>query len=340
MFGTGDCPAVGEGLWMWDFWPAELADGSRAQIAEGELWFALSSPVLYDPEDRHAVARIRKLRKAGEAWCDLGPAFPDGQTPGSREWSGSALVEGELLTLFFTAAGRRNEERTTFEQRLFASQAAIDVVTGDLGPWSEPEEIVASDGITYAPAREATGRVGTIEAFRDPAYFRDPADGSEYILFTGSLKGSRARYNGCVGVARRDTGGWRLLPPLVTADGVNNELERPHIRVLDGDYLLFWSTQAHVFAAGGGPSPTGLYGMRASSALGPYSAIRGSGLVACNPATAPAQGYSWWVSGDGWVSSFADRCDPQAPKMFAGRPAPPFKLSSAWLAECRGSDVP
>jgi levansucrase len=46
------------------------------------------------------------------------------------------------------------------------------------------------------------GAPGLIKGFRDPAHFRDPADGTTYLLFTGSLKPSHSAFNGCIGIAR------------------------------------------------------------------------------------------------------------------------------------------
>ena len=40
------------------------------------------------------------------------------------------------------------------------------------------------------------GAIGTIKAFRDPAFFRDPADGCDYLLFTASLAASASAWNG------------------------------------------------------------------------------------------------------------------------------------------------
>ena len=325
VFTAGDCPAAFDGLWLWDFWPAERPDGQRAEVGGGELWFALSSPVLDDPDARHHIARIRMIHRNGGIWKDLGPAFPDDFSPGSREWSGCAIVEGSQLTLYFTAAGRRGDDAPTFEQRIFSSSAPIDMTTALIGDWSLPHECFASDGEIYALASEATGSIGSIKAFRDPAFFRDPADGAEYILFTGSVGGSASQYNGCIGVAHRINGLWVLLEPLVTADGVNNELERPHLRFWGGRYVLFWSTQAHVFSDIVSAGQTGLYAMSAATALGLYRPTEASGLVASNPRAAPTQAYSWWVGGDGEVSSFADRLGSN--RAFAGTLAPMFWLN-------------
>lgn len=330
VFEPGSGPSIVEGMWLWDVWPAECPDGRRAVVGGGELWFALSAAVCDDPDTRHAVARIRKLHKRGGRWTDLGPVFPDGFTPGSREWSGSTIIEDGLVTLYFTAAGRRGETKPSFEQRIFASSATIDLMSGATGMWSVPQECFASDGVHYALAREATGSIGSIEAFRDPAWFRDPADGTEYILFTASVANADATYQGayrgCIGVARRDADCWVLLPPLVTADGVNNELERPHVRLHGDRYWLFWSTQAQVFA----PSisaPTGLYAATAPALLAEYRFLAGSGLAACNPAAAPRQAYSWWVGQDGLTVSFADRCAGGVSDDFQGSLAPDFVLA-------------
>ncbi len=321
-----DCPSIGEGLWYWDFWPAETVAGAAVTVGPGELWFALAAPIGDDPEARHATARIRRLLKSGTDWRDLGPAVPKGFTPGSREWSGSAIVEGTRLTLYFTAAGRRDEAALTYEQRIFSCSAEIDVRTGHIGSWSTPEECFAADGLFYEHACETAGSIGMIKAFRDPAYVRDPNDGTEYILFTASVAGSASAYCGCVGVARRDGDRWTLLPPLITADAVNNELERPHLRWFGGRAHLFWSTQSHVFAPDVPKAPTGVYAMTSEAVLGPYLPFASSGLVACNPGEAPLQAYSWWVSNDGCAISFADRVAGDQNRRFLGKPAPSIRL--------------
>jgi levansucrase len=125
-------------------------------------------------------------------------------------------------------------------------------------------------------------------------------------------------FNGAIGIAVPHDDEWRLLPPLITAAGVNNERERPHIVVIDGVYHLFWSTQASVFAPGT-MAPTGLYGMVAPAIAGPWTPIGGSGLVLANPIAAPAQAYSWLVAADRTVTSFVDLLPGQG---FLGLPAP------------------
>ena len=316
--------------YLWDLWPVQCADGATAQICDGTLWMILSSPICDDPEARHGMARIRLLHEHSQsgAWCDLGNLLPDDHSPGSREWAGSAIFDPDQsrVTLYFTATGYAGEASLSFGQRLYETSADLAIVnsTPSLQNWSDPVECVANCGTYYMQVDENNGAPGKIKAFRDPAWFRDPA-GSDYLVFAASMPSGGA-HNGAIGIAIADqaaAGGWRLLPPLLSADGLNNELERPHILYRDGLYYLFWSTHDFTFAEGGPIGPSGLYGMVAPSALGPYAPLNGTGLVAANPEDASAQAYSWLVLDDLRVASFIDSPDGSN---FIGTPAPMFSL--------------
>ena len=326
------------GLDLWDHWPVQDRDGCAAEIAGGTLYMLLSAPALPDPEDRHAIARIRLMHHTAGGWRDLGNALPDGFAPGSREWSGSAIVNAtqDRVSLYFTAAGHRGERVHSYDQRLFETSAELSVVDGvpRITGWTTPVESVVADGHTYARDMVGGGAIGTIKAFRDPAWFCDPADGSEFLVFAASLATSTSQWNGMVGLARREGNEWKLCPPLITADGVNNELERPHIVHHDGRYFCFWSTQNKVFAPDGPVGPTGLYGMVADHMAGPWAPLNETGLVFCNPALAPFQAYSWLVLGDLRVLSFLDKPglseqseDTEITRRhFCGTPAAPIAL--------------
>ncbi len=299
---------------IWDAWPIQDADGNPSALAGGKtLWMALGAPQFPDPDQRHGHARIHLLSRDAAGWQHLGPALPDGFSPGSREWSGSALLAPDrtTLTLFFTATGRRGEAAPTFEQRLFRAEATLRLTGGAyrLTDWRELNEIVRREPAHYMASDAGTGAVGTIKAFRDPAYFRDPRDGRSYLFFAASLAGSQSAFNGAVGwaVARgKDLENWEIRPPLVSADTLNNELERPHVIFHQGLYYLFWSTQSHVFNPDGPVGPTGLYGMVCERLDGRWRPLNGTGLVFANPAAAPRQAYSWLVLPDLQVISFID----------------------------------
>jgi levansucrase len=318
----------------WDMWPVQDHHGRPAMLAGRQLWMALTAPDRGDPAARHFEARIHLLERIGADWRDLGPVIPAQRVPYEREWAGSAVTDGASISLYFTGAGIA-ERAGGYQQRLFETHGII----GDDGlptGWSAPRASIAQAHAAYMPADAHAGEAGRIKAFRDPAWFRDPADGQQYLIFTASLAGASTEYNGAVGIAQRVDEGWVLLPPLVHADGVNNELERAHIVHHQGRYFLFWATQTATFAPDLRHAPTGLYGMVADSLSGPYRPLGGSGLVLKNPDSAPAQTYSWSLTSDLEVSSFVDiwpptphgdgRMEAGAQSRFGGVPAPMLRL--------------
>ncbi|MGD9694440.1 MAG: glycoside hydrolase family 68 protein [Thermoleophilia bacterium] len=296
---------------VWDIGPVRTPAGALAEAGGAGLWLALSAPARGDPADRHDIARLRLFARRGGGWDDLGPLFPEGAARGSREWAGSATLDGDRLEVLYTAAGGRDPGAPHYDQRIVATTARLSR-RGDAiawGDWTPHREVLAADGRIYAPTDGPGGEPGFIRAFRDPFPVRDPADGADWVLFAGSLAGARSRFDGAVGLARADgDGGYRLAPPLIAADGVNTELERPHLVVHGGRYHLLFSTQARTFAPGL-DAPTGLYGFVAPALRGPYRPINGSGLVLRNPPGEPSQAYSWMVLPDLRVVAFVDAYD-------------------------------
>ncbi|NKB15817.1 MAG: HAD hydrolase-like protein [Sphingomonadales bacterium] len=260
----------------------------------------------YKPALRHFEAKIHWIERLGPSWVDLGPVLPDFAVPYEREWAGSALLDDGVLSLFFTAAGTAARSGG-YQQQLWASSAPLGA-DGWPDGWSIPAPVITGYGPHYMPADAHEGEAGKIKAFRDPAYFRDPADGTEYLAFTASLGQSDNAFNGAFGLAVRGPLGWVLAPPCLHADGVNNELERAHLVFYGKHYYAFWSTQTATFAPGLRHAPGGLYGMVADSMAGPWRPLNGSGLVLANPADCPQQTYSWYVDADLTVCSLSTSC--------------------------------
>ena len=305
----GPLPRVLPAHDLWDMWPVQNEDGSVCVIHGRELWMGLSAPAVGHPEERHDVARIRLLATGDDGWTDLGPVFADGASPGSREWSGSAVRRPDgTVSVFYTAAGRRGEARPTFVQRIVEARPKLIVNDGGvvLEGSAEHREIVRSDGRAYLIADEIEGGPGR-RAFRDPGWFRDPADGREYLLIAASTAWDD-RHMGAVALAGADAGGWSLRAPLLLVDGVNREIERPHVVVHGSSYYLFFCTHRHSFEPPGS-APTGLYGFVAPGLTGPYEPLNGSGLVIRNPPDQPDQAYAWLVSNDLRVVSFLNYRD-------------------------------
>lgn len=340
VIGADDVRPLVPGLDLWDSWPLAHPDGRTAVIDGRQIWFFLSAPQFADPVERHGHARIRLLSRpvdgGADSWRDHGHALPDGLNPGSREWAGSAVLEDDGgVTLYYTVAGRRGEAALSFEQRLFAVTGTL--AADGIGDWDEPAELCAPDGVRYVRAAGTeAGAPGTIKAFRDPFFFRDPVTGRDHIVFTASAAWSADPHNGMVGLATRTADGWVLDDPLIDAVGINNELERAQAHFRGGCYYLLWSTQTHTFAPPGPAGPNGLYGMVADSLAGPWRPINGTGLIAANPADEAAQSYSWVVTGEDEVWSFVDywgmrgRALADHPELlrtrFGGTAAPVFRL--------------
>lgn len=342
LLNEADIVPVAKDFGIWDAWPVQARDGNPIVFERGDtLWMALAAPRFPNPDDRHGHARIHLFSRTGNSWRHLGPALPDNFSPGSREWSGSAVFDPEtsVVTLYFTAAGRRGETTPTFEQRLFAAQADLlqEGVETRCTHWRNLREIIRRDPAYYMTTESKQGGIGTMKAFRDPAYFQDPVSGGHYLLFAGSHAGSSSDFNGVIGIASGGTGDtpsdWQIQPPILSADGLNNELERPHVIWRKGLYYLFWSTQGHVFNPAGPIGPTGLYGMVSEKLLEGWRPLNGTGLVFANPPEATAQAYSWLVMPDLSVISFVDQWGPDAsslsPPRFGGTFAPFLKLRLA-----------
>jgi levansucrase len=336
-------PAI-PGLMLWDMWPVQFRDGSTVIVEGGELWVIMCAPRELHPDARHDVARLRLVMYRQGAWRDCGCLLPEELNPGSREWAGSTVYDpaSGALTLFYTATGRREEASCSFEQRLFQTTGRLVIDNGEVSTigWSIPFENIVSDDHHYVVTRYSEVRPGHIKAFRDPFHFRDPADSKDYLLFTASLKASQSEFNGVIGIAAATGDGfaeWTLLPPLLSADGLNNEMERPVLRAHNGLYYAFWSTQRRTFAPDGPSGPNGLYGMVAETLFGPYRPLNGTGLVAANPLEEPLQTYSWWVTQDLEVAGFIDHWGLKGRDLgtnpdlvisqFGGTPAPRFRIA-------------
>ncbi|SDM35518.1 levansucrase [Nonomuraea maritima] len=300
-------PRILPDLDLWDLWPVQDEDGSTSVVNGQELWMALSAPAVGHPEERHDRARLRLLGRDGATWTDLGNAFADGASPGSREWSGSAVRRADgTVSVYYTAAGRRGEARPTYRQSVIETRPTLIADGGGilLRRDAEHREVLRSDGRTYLSADEPDGAPGRIRAFRDPGWFRDPADGRDHLLAAASTAHEDG-FTGAIALADERDGAWSLLPPLLIADGINHELERPHVVVHDSRYYLFFCTQRHTFHPAD-RAPTGLYGFTAPSLTGPYEPLNGSGLVLRNPSGEPDQAYAWLVLPDLHVVSFAN----------------------------------
>jgi levansucrase len=185
-------------------------------------------------------------------------------------------------------------------------------------------------------------------AFRDPFVFRNPEDDQVYMLFEGNTAGEAGShtcgpreigpvppghqvpadanlYTGNIGLARATSANlrrWELLPPLLSANCVNQQTERPHFVIEDGRYYLFTISHTFTFAPGL-TGPDGLYGFRGAALRSDYKPLNASGLVLGNPADAPLQQYSEYVMPNWLVESFIDTLPGE---IFGGTLAPTLRI--------------
>ncbi len=295
---------------LWDTWLLRNRDGSIADIDGYRVMCSLTAPADLLPGKRHDVATIRYFySRDGLEWTCGGRLF-DGDALGSRQWAGSALYDEGQVYGFYTAAGSRGEEELTYTQRLAVGYGGTIHTDGEgltiEGPF-EHETLLEPDGERYERENQSRGMLYT---FRDPWFFEDSRTGETCLLFEANTPllephgDARDRYeatpeelafNGSVGLAVSPSGDptdWHLENPILEGVGTNQELERPHIVVMDDRYYLFISSHEHTFAPGI-EGYDALYGFVADSLRGDYEPLNGSGLVLTNPESAPFQTYSY-----------------------------------------------
>lgn len=278
----------------------------------------------------------------------------------NAEWSGSArlVTMGGKISVYYTALAFN---RTPEGQDITPAVAIIARTDGRIHAnrnglrftgFNNHLALLRPDGILYQ-----NGEQNPFYNFRDPFTFEDPAHpGKVFMVFEGNTAGPRdARtcteadlgyapddperedleevmdsgaifQKANVGLAvatNRQLTKWQFLPPILSANCVNDQTERPQIYLKGHKYYLFTITHRSTYAAGvGGPDGVmGFVGNGIRSDFQPMNA--GSGLVLGNPTDlngpvgapfAPDpnqnprafQSYSHYVMPRGLVESFID----------------------------------
>ncbi|WP_454151531.1 glycoside hydrolase family 68 protein [Microbacterium lacticum] len=288
-----------------------------------------------------------------------GTIFEDQSYSHQTQWSGSARIfEGGEIKLFFTdVAFYRNADGTNikpYDPRIALSIGNIHVEDDEVSftGFDEVIDLLQADGEYYQ-----TGEQNEYFNFRDPFTFEDPAEpGVTYMVFEGNsameresaqcteedlgyregdphaedldeVNASGATYNiGNIGLARAtndDLTAWEFLPPILSANCVTDQTERPQFVFKDGLYYLFTISHRSTFADGL-DGPEGVYGFVGTGIRSDFQPLNsGSGLALGNPTNlnfwggepyAPDynqhpghfQAYSHYVMPGGLVQSFID----------------------------------
>jgi levansucrase len=354
-----DFPVMTDEIWVWDTWPLTNMQTKPISFKGWSVIFSLVAPRDIPFGDRHWYARIGYFySRDSKHWTYGGQLLPGQIRFGSREWAGSTVLTGDEVHVFYTASGGDNAppgERNNPLQRLATASGRIHA--DNRGVWftglRNNRIIATADGEMYQTLEQSqAGPI--IYAFRDPFVFTDPADGSTYMLFEGNTAGTAGEYEctqrdlghlppghevpadsrfytGNIGLARALNANMRrfeLLPPLLSANCVNQQTERPHLVIENGNYYLFTISHMFTFASGIEPrGPDGVYGFLGNSLRSEYKALNGSALVLGNPADAPVQQYSEYVMPNWLVESFIDTVPTgDGGTVFGGTLAPTLRL--------------
>lgn len=292
---------------------------------------------------------------------DLFPLQVDGS--GATRWvladaQGEYVVgdfDGTTFTTDWTAPQAMDRGDTGFTGSFYAGLTFSNMPDGrtvQMAWMPGNHTIVAqAEGRLYQTLEQsASGPI--IYAFRDPFVFRNPDDDKTYILFEGNTPGVAGEYRctsqdlgrlppghvvppesrfytGNIGLAEATSSNlrnFRLLPPVLSANCVNQQTERPHLVFREGRVFLF--TISHTFTyAPGLTGPDGVYGFVGDSIRSDYKPLNGSSLVLANPEAQPWQQYSHYVMPNLLVESFIDRIPTATGELSGGTLAPTLQLA-------------
>lgn len=360
-----DFPDTNPDVWVWDTWTLTDARSDQISYKGWEVIFSLTADrhAGYSFDDRHWNARIGYFyrragvpaseRPANGGWIYGGHLFPDGASPGTAEWSGSTRIfSGGKIKTFYTATTRSSSQIMLAEGQIQADDSGVRF-TG-FGPGTHTK-LLEPDGVLYQ-----THAQNPDFAFRDPFTFRDPRyPGKTFMVFEGNNGGALGSHQctesdlgyrpgdpnaetvagvQAAGANRRtanvglavatnpDLTAWRLLPPILSANCVNDQTERPQIYLDNGRYYLFTISHQFTYAAGL-RGPDGVYGFVGKGIRSDFQPLNRSGLVLGNPTNLNRplnrpqepvdpdqnprqyQSYSHYVMPGGLVESFIDNVE-------------------------------
>ncbi|GBD57361.1 glycoside hydrolase family 68 protein [Gluconobacter wancherniae] len=348
-----DFPVIDSDVWQWDTWALRDINGRTVTFKGWYVMFALvadraaTGNTVEGWHSRNNFSYIGFYYSRtgnGSDWKFGGRVIQPGANKRDWEWSGCAVMRENttnVIDLFYTSVNGTPAQSVP-------SHTAGRILADDNGVWFEGFDVCTdmfeADGVNYANIAE-----DQYWDFRDPHVFVNPDDGNIYALFEGNVPGMRGQYTidsdemgnlppastvpagaqygaAAIGIARLvsdansgDFSRWEMLPALVTALGVNDQTERPHVVFQDGLTYLFTISHHSTFT-GNSTGPDGVYGFVSRNGIfGPYAPLNGSGLVLGNPSDAPYETYSHFVDPAGYVQSFIDTL-PQPGTVDPGNP--------------------
>ncbi len=342
----------GKQVWVWDTWPLTDAHGNQYSYKGWNVIFSLTADPYagYDFDDRHVNARIsywfRRANDNTSPWIYGGKVFGDTTPKSQAEWSGSARVFGNgQVKLFYTHLDFADRNKPMATISLSTGKLKADADGLSLSGFNGHKELLKADGKYYQTVEQ-----NPYYSFRDPFTFEDPAyPGKTFMVFEGNTAGNRGDYQcqdsdlgrsgedadavtasganfqmaniGLAVATNKQLTKWKYLPPILSANCVNDQTERPQfvIKKVNGQYKYYLFTISHAFTyAAGLRGPDGVYGFVGDGIRSDFQPLNKSGLVLGNPTdlnlaardarqnARAYQSYSHYVMPGGLVESFID----------------------------------
>ncbi|WP_336946247.1 glycoside hydrolase family 68 protein [Asaia sp. HN010] len=236
------------------------------------------------------------------------------------QWSGSSrLIDAKdnKVSLFYTsmAFNRDSNGNYTTAPNAIIVQSIGNIHADFNHVWftgfTNHTPLLTPDGLMYQ-----NGQQNKLFNFRDPFTFEDPKHpGKNYMLFEGNsprpansascseadlgfrpgeqngealktvLASGAAYSRASIGLAvadNKDLSKWHFLKPIITANCVNDQTERPQLYLKDGKYYIFTISHRTTYAPGV-DGPDGLYGFVGDGIRSDFAPLNGGGLVIGTP---------------------------------------------------------
>lgn len=247
--------------------------------------------------------------------------YPTGSYNALSQWSGSSRlmdVKDNSISLFYTSMAFNLDQsgEYTSPPKAIITQSMGKIHADFKHVWfsgfDKHTPLLQPDGLLYQ-----NGQQNKMYNFRDPFTFEDPTNPSKnYMLFEGNtprpansatcsnadlgfrpgeqngetlkrvLASGAAYSRASIGLAvadKKDLSKWHFLKPIITANCVNDQTERPQLYLKDGKYYIFTISHRTTYAPGV-DGPDGLYGFVGNGIRSDFQPINaGSGLVMGNP---------------------------------------------------------
>lgn len=244
-------------LEIWDSWSVQDAKTGRVVNYKGyQLMIAMMG--IPQQNDAHIYLLYNKYNDNNfNHWKCAGPIFGFNAKPTDQEWSGSATMNKDgSIQLFYTDVdtreGTNHQKISTVNLKLKVNKKKNTI---SIAKRSHRHVLFQGDGYYYQTYKQwkSTNKGADNIAMRDAHvnYGGTPKQALQNFLKVTANDDMRSRAtwaNAAIGIIRltkneNNPKVAEVLPPLVNSLMVSDEIERPNIILMNGNYYLFATTR-------------------------------------------------------------------------------------------------